>query len=310
MVEHMKALAIDIGSNAMRCAIGELNENGDIKILHQERAPISLGRSVFNSKERLIDPQTIKEALKALKSFTEKATAFQTTKIRAVATSAMRDASNGEILIEKAKEELDLTLEVISGDEEARLVRLAVSNAYDTTKELVGILDIGGGSAEFNLIDHGTLLYAVSERVGTIRLLQAVSEQKISTSRFTDRIKRVVDSLAQRVDDNLKGRILDSLLATGGNVEELGRLRTRIIPGKKNSNKIRKEELEKIIDLLEPLSPKERETAFGFRPDRADVILPAAIILREILERAKLNKIKIPGVGLREGVLLELLTGI
>jgi exopolyphosphatase/guanosine-5'-triphosphate,3'-diphosphate pyrophosphatase len=310
MVENQTALAIDIGSNAMRCAVGKLDEHGDLKIFFQSRAPVSIGRAVFNSKERLIDDTTIQKTLVALNDFIQEGKKFNTTLTRAVATSAMRDAQNSETLIDAVKKELNLTIQIISGDEEARLVRLAVSNRYDVSKELLGILDIGGGSAEFNLIDHGTLLFAISERVGTIRLLQAVSEQRISKTRFTDRIKKVIDLLAQKVEQNLEGKKLDSLLATGGNVEELGKLRTQLIPGKKKSNKIRLEELETIITLLEPLTPQEREKKFGFRPDRADVILPAAIILREILVRAKLNKIKIPGVGLREGVLLELLSGI
>jgi len=310
MVEHSTALAIDIGSNAMRCAVGTLDASGDLKILSQLRAPVSIGRAVFNTKDRLINQTTIDSALIALTNFLEEGKRFGASHIRAVATSAMRDATNASALINAAQEQLNLTINIISGEEEARLVRHAVSNNYDVTKELIGILDIGGGSAEFSLIDHGALVFAISERVGTIRLLQAVSEQKISTARFTDRIKKVIDSLAQKIEQNLEGKTLESLLATGGNVEELGRLRTQIIPGKKKANKIRLEELNTIIALLEPLTPVEREQKFGFRPDRADVILPASIILREILLRAKLNKIKIPGVGLRDGVLLELLSSI
>ena len=300
------ALAIDIGSNAIRCGVGTLSDKGALKILHIERAPVSIGRSVFTRSDRQIDAQTMQRAKETFQHFMKIGETFKVNKVRAVATSAMRDAQNSEELVAAAKS-VGVHIEVISGDYEAFLVRQAVSNVYDISKEMVGILDIGGGSAEFSLIDHGKLLFSISERVGTLRLLQAVSEQRISTAKFAERIRKVVELLAQKVETAVGVMHLDSLFATGGNVEEIGKLRTKIFPNKKNQNKIRLDELETIIDILEPLSNEDRQKQFGFRADRADVIFPAAIMLKEILKRARQTKMKIPGVGLRDGLLLEML---
>lgn len=300
--------AVDVGSNAIRFAIGELTDKGKLKIIESDRKMVSLGRSVFANRDRAISEEVMEGAREGFRSFLKAFERHKVVQYVAVGTSALRDASNQEAFIQMAREE-GLNLKVISGDEEAGFIRTAVQYAEDLRDKRAALLDIGGGSAEFSILIHGKLKFTTSEKVGTIRLLRMLSEQKISTERFSDRVKKVIETLANAIERSMQGETLDILLGTGGNIEELGNLRVRIIEGKKKTNKVRFKELCKIIDVLEPLTPEERQAQFGFRPDRADVILPAAIVLREVMERARIDKVVIPRVGLRDGVLLELLHG-
>lgn len=301
-----RVAAIDVGSNAIRLAIGEISASGGLKIIHTDRKAVSLGRSVFADRERCIEKDIFDRAIEALKDFQSQLKKFDVERYRAVGTSALRDAANAEALIQHAGK-VGITLEVISGDEEAKLIRYAVMHAIDLKDKNSALLDIGGGSAECTLLKQGKAVFSVSERVGTIRLLKSLSENKISTERFSERIRRVVQGLAQEVSRSVRTMKIDLFIGTGGNIEELGVLRTKLIKGKKKTNKVRIDELREIINILEPMSIEERQKEFGFRPDRADVILPAAVLLREVMEQLGVSKVLVPGVGLKDGILIELL---
>lgn len=298
--------AVDVGSNAIRFAIGERSDQQTLKILFTDRKPVSLGRSVFARKDRAISSDVMSGAHDAFRSFLSEIRNYGVERYRAVGTSALRDASNQQEFIAMAIA-AGLDLSVISGDEEARLIRLAVERTEDISRKRAALLDIGGGSAEFSIITNGRVQFSTSEKVGTIRLLKMLAEHKISTERFGDRVRRVIAVLGEKIERSIEGAAPEVLLATGGNIEELGNLRAKLIPGKEKTNKIRFDELCVIIDELEPLTPEERQARFQFRADRADVILPASIILREVMHRTGIRKVSIPRVGLREGILWELL---
>jgi exopolyphosphatase/guanosine-5'-triphosphate,3'-diphosphate pyrophosphatase len=266
---------------------------------------VSLGRSVFADRSRAIDRKTLQQSKNAFAKFSSMFTNHKVEKYRAVGTSALRDASNADDLIDIASE-FGIAIDIITGEEEANLIRIAIEHSVDLSdKKTAGLFDIGGGSAEFTLIKNQVPVFSVSERVGTIRLLKAVAEQKIGLERFSERVRRIVDNLGNQIQKKLSEETLDILVGTGGNIEELGRLRAKIIPNKKKTDKVKLPELDYIIELLEPMTIEERQEQFGFRPDRADVILPAAIVLREVMRRAKCNKVYVPGVGLKEGVLIQ-----
>lgn len=298
--------AIDIGSNAMRAAVGVIKKGIRLDVLESKRFAVSLGRSVFADSSRAISDDVLTKAHEIFEEFAKLFCRHQVTKFRAVGTSALRDASNQEAFVKIAQEH-GIALEVITGEEEGRIIRRAVQHETDLSNLHSALIDIGGGSVEFTILDKGEAIFCVSERLGTIRLLKSLSQGRISTDRFSDRVARAVEKLAEEVKSAIGGRKLDILLGTGGNVEALGELRTKIFAGKKKDNKIRFDELCAIIELLEPLSTEERQERFSLRPDRADVILPAAIILREVMRCIDMKKLSIPKIGLKEGILIELL---
>src|SRR4051794_37922413 len=154
--------AIDVGSNALRLRIIEAERPRDgqpaptsaaWKELASQRAPVRLGREVFLAGT--LTPTEIAGASEALKRFRTAIDEAKVDRYRAVATSAVREAKNGQVLVERAEREAGILLEVIEGVEEARLVQLAVQRRMSLGERRALLIDIGGGSTELTLVDHG-----------------------------------------------------------------------------------------------------------------------------------------------------------
>src|SRR5688572_7472232 len=141
--------AIDVGSNAIRLAIARVAEGGDLELVHVSREPVRLGHDVFATNR--IAPETLKAALIAFRRFRELLTRHSVTRVKAVATSAVREAENGDRLAAQISQRYGIGLTVIGPDEEARLVHLAVKDRVRLSGKVALLVDIGGGSVEISL---------------------------------------------------------------------------------------------------------------------------------------------------------------
>lgn len=306
-----KIAAIDIGSNAIRMVVGQVTDLREVELVENIRLPVRLGQDVFTSGK--LQEATIQQALEAFKHFRRVADDFEVTKIRAIATSAMREASNGYILSDRILQAARIEVEIISGDEEARLIHRAVSDAIKLNGKRAVLIDIGGGSVEVTLSENGTIISTESYNMGTVRLLKQLDGQKKSGSSVLSSHNRPFALLVREYAEAARGRIdreigrekIDLCIGTGGNVEELGKLRQKLF--KQNSSEVlRMSELQELIEKINDLSIKERIRKLKLRPDRADVILPAAIVLQLIARETGAKQINIPNVGLKDGLLAEI----
>ncbi len=160
--------AIDVGSNAMRLRVVEANGPKDIREVASERAPIRLGHDVFLTGR--LAPAALVEAVDALKRFREVMRAAGVEAYRAVATSAVRESQNAEVLVERASREAGIKLDVIEGVEEARLVLVSVLHAVEVGSRRALLIDIGGGSVEFTSLSGSAPRASISLPLGTVRL--------------------------------------------------------------------------------------------------------------------------------------------
>lgn len=292
----MRALAIDIGSNAVRAAIGEMN--GEVlSVIIELREPVRLGADAFS--DGVIKESSQALLLAALKSFVGAGEKYKVNAIKAVATSAMREAHNQLEVIRSIKEATGLDVEIISGEEEARFVCEAVKYALDLSNNKAVLIDIGGGSTEVSLLDNGEVVLSESLPVGTVRMLSI--KQKL-IPKF---VKQHAKSLLSQIYDAQEGVKVDLIIGCGGNCEALLDLKSQML-GKSGSD-ISQDEIKKIFETIHAASFEERVRKFGLRPDRADVIVPAAHVLKHVLESLKAEFLRVPKVGLREGILLEVL---
>ena len=161
--------AIDVGSNAIRMVVGEIDDHWKVRAIENIRLPVRLGQDVFT--EGFIQEETIQAAIDAFLRFRRVADDFGVTHMRAIATSAMREAANGDFLIDRIVNSSGIQLEVIDGDEEARLVALAIANVNDLRKKRAVLVDIGGGSVEVAVTDGSNIVSTESFNMGTVRLL-------------------------------------------------------------------------------------------------------------------------------------------
>jgi exopolyphosphatase/guanosine-5'-triphosphate,3'-diphosphate pyrophosphatase len=298
--------AIDVGSNAIRLLIGKVDEKGQAEALESLRVPVRLGGDTF--QKGIISETNMQEAVNTFVSFQKVMRDYGVSQVRAVSTSAMREAVNQEILAERIQQASGILVDVISGEEEARLIHLAVSKVVDMHRSAALLVDIGGGSMETSLSVNGNILFAESFKIGAVRLLGQLSQLGKSGGSVQEMVREVVESPRRRVQQiiqTLPSQKVNLLVGTGGNLEELGDQAQKLF--KRKSNRLLSlQDLSAIIQRLEGLSYEERIHQLGLRPDRADVILPAAILLDVIAEETRLDEITIPRVSLKDGVLWDL----
>jgi len=296
--------AIDVGSNAMRMQVAELLPGFTLKPVKSIRSPVRLGRDVFLNQA--ISDVNVNKAARALRSFSEWMEKLNVTQYTAVATSATREAVNRQKFLETVQKESGIKLQLLPGEEEARIVYLAVHRHLPLGHRTVLVVDIGGGSVELILGRDGQVQALESLKMGTVRMLSRLgSDRSGSSPEFVRRAREYVDATRSWVDYWLAQHKVDVFVATGGNAEELGDLAQRLF--KKPSNDVvTSGELDQLVGLLESMTLEDRQKKLGLRPDRADVLLPALIVLQSLLRQTQMGSIVLPHVGLKDGLLEDL----
>jgi len=293
---------MDAGSNAIRLVIARAESLTVIHELATERAPVRLGHRAFT--RRRIDDETIERAVKAFRAFRELMDLYRVEAWRAVATSACREARNRHALLRRIERKTGIRLEVISGEEEARLVRTAVLAACAGKAEPGIILDLGGGSLEVNLMHAGQVRKSVNLPVGTVRLMETLGIDGRISGEQRELIRDVVHHHIHRALGGQARWNHGPAVACGGNVEALA----QILPGAPAAGM-------EVLDLrllrrrLGEIAGRDLERRmrrYRIRRDRAEVIGIAAVVLDAAGEALGLRSLLVPSVGVREGALREL----
>ena len=299
--QPMRFAAIDIGSNAIRLLAVEFTKEGVAQQLEQVRLPVRLGHDVFLTGR--LAPEVINAAIEGLKQFRKSIDALGITNYRATATSAVRDSRNGHELVQRARDEANINIDVITGAEEARLVHIGVRSRIRLGRQRWLIADLGGGSVEVSVVDDHGIFKTESHEMGSVRLLEELAVAGDDPGRFRRRLEEYTATLRN-------SRVLHSkvagFIATGGNIEALARL-ADAKPDKNGVATLRVDDLRKITERLAILSYNERVSQLNLREDRADVILPAAMVYERVAVLAGVDTIMVPNVGLKDGIVFDLL---
>ena len=301
--------AIDAGSNAIRVVIADLAP-AELLRIEAERIPVRLGHHAFTRGE--LDAATIDQAVSAFVHFRERFDHFGVGIYRAVATSAVRNATNRDVLLHRLYHEAGIELEVIEGEEEARLVRKATLQAFGHLFPGQAaprtILDLGGGSLELNL-RVGSAWRGTSLPVGTVRLLETFGLDGAIGDAEAAMVRRYTATLVQPM-----ARSVGAGPALGAPVPTVGNGRIAAITGG-NAEALAKifgepafelADLEKGLPGLVGATVEERIARFGIKRDRAEVLGIAALVFATVARQLGLSRLVAPGVGVREGVLIEL----
>jgi exopolyphosphatase/guanosine-5'-triphosphate,3'-diphosphate pyrophosphatase len=286
----MKYAAIDIGTNAARLLVGEVmskDQSFFIKKISYTRIPLRLGEDVFESGK--VSKNKIDDFLKTMKAFKLISEIFDVQEVRAVSTSAMREATNANKIIDSIKEETGIKIEIISGDEEASLI---FSNFFAMELDLsvpFVVIDVGGGSTELSVFENGEKIASKSFNVGTLRILKGKSDESVW--------ENIHDWILKYVDLSSEHRIF----GTGGNINKAHKML-----GYSFEEPIGLVEMKELRDKLASLTIDERIDQFHMKPDRADVIVPALDIFSYILNEIGANSLMVPKVGLADGMIYEM----
>ncbi|HEY3488809.1 MAG TPA: Ppx/GppA phosphatase family protein [Candidatus Deferrimicrobiaceae bacterium] len=299
--------AIDMGSNAIRFYVVEPTGPASYRVIENIREPIRLGGDVFLSGT--IRPENIRKAEEAFRRFRQALQRYRARVVRAVATASIREAVNGEQVIARIEKASGIRVEVIPGDEEARLVALAVGSRIPLKKRNALIVDLGGGSVEVSRIENGRITLAESHNFGAVRLLDVLSSAGDDPARGGALLRDYMELMGRKL--RRKGaEKADIFIATGGNMEtiaslsDIGAVPHPTYPG---TLVLRTSKLRTVMETLSGMTVKARIARYGLREDRADVILPACFVYHML---AKLNgsaEILVPRVSLKDGLILDAL---
>ncbi len=282
--------AIDIGSNAVRLLIKSIDREAvqekKIKKVMMLRVPLRLGFDVFSIGE--LSEKKADKLRRLTKAFRQLMKIYDVDDYRACATSAMRDARNGRTIIKKIEKDTGIRIEIIDGQEEARMI---YNNHIECMEDRLGnymYVDVGGGSTEINLLTNGELVWSVSYNIGTVRMLSnAVKEG--TWQQMEEELMKVTEGVAAI-----------NIIGSGGNINKLFRLADK---KDKKLQRLPVSSLQTVYDVLKPLTPEERVEAFSLKQDRADVIVPAAEIFLKIVEVVHAEYIYVPVIGLSDGII-------
>lgn len=283
--------AIDIGSNGIRLLISSVieqkNRDTIFKKISLVRVPIRLGADVFISQK--ISENNYLRMLDALMAFKLLMNTHKVIRYRACATSAMREALNGQSLAKKIFKETGIQIDIIDGKDEATMIALTNLKSLIQDNQVFLYVDVGGGSTEFTIFSNGHAITSKSFKLGTVRLLNDMVEDSMW------------DQVEKWVKDQTKHFSKISLIGTGGNINNIYKN-----SGVKIGKPLSYLYLSSFNDLLKSYSYEERITELNLNPDRADVIIPAIRIYLSAMKWSKAKSIYVPKIGLSDGIIRSL----
>jgi len=281
--------AIDIGSNAVRLFLcNAVEEHGIYHFKKSElvRIPLRLGDDAFQLKR--IPARKATRFVKTMQAFKLLIDVFDPIAYRACATSALREAVNGEELVKQVRKSCGLRIEIITGKQEAELIYSNhVEELLDHNQSYLYI-DVGGGSTELTLFDHGRIVFSRSFDIGTLRLLQG----KVSKSAFSE--------MKDWVKEKTEGHAPLTAIGSGGNINKI----FKILDRKEKSLSYAR--LRDFYDEIRLHTVDERMEIWQLNPDRADVIVPAAKIYLSVMKSAGIKEIIVPQIGVVDGIVHQL----
>lgn len=305
--------AIDIGTNSMHMVVARLADHGGFEMLTSEKEMVRLGQGGGEMKE--LAPDAIERSLTTLARMKEVAGSFGDVEIAAVATSAVREARNRQDFLRPARDRVGVSVEVISGFEEARLIHLGVLQALPVFDRRLLVIDIGGGSTEFCVGKGNQVIEARSMKLGAIRLTQrffgAIADAGDAGSVSRKAVKecrKYVRSALAPVAHELGGHQPEVTVGSSGTATTLAAMalaRRGDKPRQLNGATFSSTELADIVDELVERDSDERRTLPGLDDKRVDIIVAGAILLDEIFRAFSIEEMTISEYALREGVLFD-----
>ena len=291
-----RVAVIDIGSNSVRMVIYEKTSRFAFHLLYEEKSKVRISENAYANNGELQEVP-MQRTFDALHDFLLITDSFKTTKTLCVATSALRDAPNKKLFINRVKNELKLNIKVISGEKEAYFGAIACANLLPKQHNALSI-DIGGGSTELAFIDEDNVSHTISLKLGTVRL----KELYFDTGDINGAIAYIDEQLA-----TMPQKKIETLIGIGGTFRAISNavmLQSRYPLKKIHAFEYKKKVFSKFIDKI-LISDEKKLIEHHIEENRFDVIKPGALILQRVLQKLSIRKIITSGVGVREGVYLS-----
>jgi exopolyphosphatase/guanosine-5'-triphosphate,3'-diphosphate pyrophosphatase len=298
--------AIDIGSNSCRLKIARVVQHR-LRVVHEDREVTRLGASVFEAG--LVSPDAMAATLRALKRFYKAVQMHGADQVRAVATSAMRDARNGRAFLAWVKDETGWDVEIISGLEEGRLIHRGVMGHEAGTAGRCVLIDVGGGSCEISLSEHKRIVETVSLPLGAVRLTQEFLKNDPPVKDDIARMKKFIARELRRASRKISAERVRVVIATSGTAAALSAASQAMRKSRpsKQSYVAPTADIAKLAGKLTKMNNGGRSAVPGIGPRRSEIIVAGAHVYAALLEHFDLPGLRYSDLGLRDGILAQML---
>jgi exopolyphosphatase/guanosine-5'-triphosphate,3'-diphosphate pyrophosphatase len=304
---HPRLAAIDVGSNSIRLVVAEAQPGGRYRVLDEERETTRLARALANGNR--LDEESMQASIEALRRFKSIALGMGVETMRAIATCAVREAENGLEFCRRVREEIDLPIEIIDSDQEARLAFESVSRRFDLAGKNTLLADIGGGSTEIVLASGELIESIYATKLGAVRLAEKFNTAQPMAHDDVLRMMRSIDRELRKTTDKPAAPI-HQLIGSGGTFTNLA----SIIMASRGLGRlpavgarVSRADVRHLVDRLAKMNPNKRRETPGLNPDRADIIVPGLGVIDSIMRRFRVNTLQVHAYGVRDGLLLGMI---
>ena len=303
----MRVAAIDIGTNSLHMIVVQVRSDRSFEVIDREKEMVRLGSGGLGG--RALTESSMMAALQVLSKFRRLAEAHDVDEIVAAATSAVREADNGREFLTTVRQRTGISVRVISGTEEARLIHRAAVYGVDVSDGTAVVIDIGGGSVELTRGTAAHVQVAQSAKIGVIRL----TEQFVRSDPLTTRDeRRLVKSIQSEIADSVDQIVdlgFDRVIGTSGTILSLGLLAATedgaVAAEGLRSRRISTKQIRRLRRQLARMTLAERLRLPGFDPRRADLAVAGSILLDTILKKLGATELTLCDLALREGLALD-----
>jgi exopolyphosphatase/guanosine-5'-triphosphate,3'-diphosphate pyrophosphatase len=326
---------IDIGSNSIRLAVAQRQGTRDYKLVYEQRAATRLAKDLDQTGH--LDDGAVRKSVEAITAMVHAARGHGAEVVRAVATSAVREASDAWVFVDAVKASCGVEVEIITGHEEGRLAFVGASRAFDLHKGTSAVLDVGGGSSELVLAESGKLRRIISWPIGAVRLTDRFGGPALAPTEGFGAMKKFLDKLLMRGLRRVEvGSGVRTLVATGGTLSSLGLMQVvsaarakdektasgsgtgegtalkiethdraavqRAVQGVELSRK----QIKRLVKDLRKMTPSERARVPGLSRDRSEIIVAGALTVHRVMKALRTKRVLVHCGSIRDGVLAEM----
>jgi exopolyphosphatase/guanosine-5'-triphosphate,3'-diphosphate pyrophosphatase len=302
------AAVIDIGTNSIRMVIAQIGPNGEITNLEQTRRAVRLGHDTFISGR--LSQGSMNVVISILRDYKQLLTEYAVDHVVAVATSAVREASNVDVFLDRVSHGIGFNIEVIEPSEESRLTVNAVCTAmpetFAQTKGKQLIVEVGGGGAWLALLSEGRIVSSESYDLGSIRLQELLSTSQESVSRTADLFKHHIDNVLSIIKRSTSLNEVDRVVAVGGDMRFAAYKIGKPYADPAKSSVIDLSDFDAFVSDCANRTPTELVRHFGIAFSEAETLVPALLVYQGLVRAAGVSEIIVSNVSMRDGLLLDL----
>jgi exopolyphosphatase/guanosine-5'-triphosphate,3'-diphosphate pyrophosphatase len=302
--------AIDVGTNTIKLLVAEVDSDGGLEVLLREKSLVRLGGESLTRGE--LPEEAVVATADTIRGFLRSIQGCGAELGRAVATCAVREASNSAAFVEEVSRRAGVPLDVISGDEEARLLNLAVRSEFPSRLDPLLLIDIGGGSTELVISDGSRVLYIESLPLGVVRLASRYSKNDPPSREDREAMKEEIRAVARKACDAVRKVGFRTCVGSSGTIQSLSLVHEASILGREPTpsghRALSREGLKKVRRLLQRTTDREKLRIAGLDPKRRDIAVPGGLLLAYLLKKTGARSIVVGERGLREGVLLDMVS--